>query len=222
MRRHLFQAAAFGLLIFSTLARPMAGQTADQPAAPPDPPCQGGVWWADSDADYADFDFWVGEWQVFDRESGLLMGLDVIEKLFGGCALHQQWRQLNDRYAVPGMPRRLRGTSHTSLGADGRWHQVWVDNNGSWLPTSGGLDASGTMVLETEWQEFRNRQGQLVRLRHRWQWRPQPDGTIHNWGDIGTPDGDGVKWQRYFDIVYRRNERGGPQAHLDPGDENPS
>lgn len=211
-----------GLLFGSLLAIPAAADS-ERPAPPPpgEPPCVGPVWWADTGATYTDFDFWVGEWQAFDRKSGRLLGLDVIEKDLGGCLLTQRWRQFDDRYKLPGVPHRLRGAAYTSLGVDGLWHQIWVDNSGSWIPVRGGLDADGTMVLESDWQQFSNRQGQTVRLRYRWQWRPKTDGTIHSWGEIGTPDGDGISWVESFDIIYRRNEYGGPQTLLDQGDPSP-
>ena len=79
------------------------------------PPCEGKVWWADSTAGREDFDFWVGEWQVFDRESGLLVGFDDVEKVFGGCAVRQHWRHMNDAYTLPGAPWRMQGGSHTTL-----------------------------------------------------------------------------------------------------------
>lgn len=210
------------LLLASLLGTPALAQSTP-PAPPPSatPPCQGAVWWADTGATYADFDFWVGEWQAFDRKSGRLLGLDVIEKDLGGCLLTQRWRQFDDRYKLPGVSHRLRGAAYTSLGVDGRWHQIWVDNSGSWIPVRGGLDTEGTMVLESDWQQFTNRQGQTVRLRYRWQWHPRADGTIHSWGEIGTPDDDAIAWTPSFDILYRRNEYGGPQTQLDQGKPSP-
>ncbi len=218
------------MFIASLLAQ--AAWPQDQQNAPSSP-CAGDIWWADSNATWSDFDFWVGEWLVVDRASGKLMGFDQVEKVNGGCALSQRWHQMNDRFAVPGSPRRLSGGSRTSLGVDGRWHQIWMDNNGSWIPVAGGLEPDGTMRLESEWQEFTNRQGQPVRLKYRWQWKPLADGTIHNWGEVGVPedsrvskdsgaskdsgDSGSIQWQKSFDILYQRNERGGPTLRLDSG-----
>ena len=174
-----------------------------------EPPCQGGVWWTESNATYADFDFWVGEWQVYERETGLLMGFDEITKVFGGCALSQHWRQMHDRYSLPGAPQRMEGGSHTALGADGRWHQTWLANTGSNITLSGQITDEGVMVLESDWIEYRTRRGQDVRVKHRWHWEPQDDGSIHNWGFTRRGDGEGSDWIKYYDIVYRRNAPGG-------------
>lgn len=187
---------------------------ADQAALQPPPPCQGKVWWAESDAAYSDFDFWVGEWQVYERATDVLMGFDQITKAFNGCALSQHWRQMHDRYAAPGSTLRLQGGSHTALGADGRWHQTWIGNDGSNIPLSGGLNKDGVMVLESDWIEFTNRQGQAVKYRNRWHWAPQEDGSIHNWGQAQSGNPDKPEWVTVYDIVYRRNSTGGPTAQL--------
>ena len=174
-------------------------------------PCSGPVWWAKSEATFADFDFWEGKWMVFDRASGLMVGFDTIEKGLQGCVLIQHWQHLNDIYTTPGTAFRMEGRSHTALGADGKWHQVWVANNGSYLPLSGGLQEDGSMVLETDWIEFNDRQGTLRRSKHRWHWQPMANGNIHNWGFNKQGDGE---WTQYFDIEYRRNVPGGPTANL--------
>ena len=202
------------------LAMAIAGApalSAQSDGAAPPVPCTGGAWWAESNATYTDFDFWVGEWQVYDRATQELMGYDRIEKDFGGCSLRQVWRQLNDR--PPGAPRRAHGGSHSTLGPDGRWHQIWLDDLGSFIHTKGRLDADGAMVLESDWVEVTNRQGQPVKLKYRFHWQPKPDGTIHNWGVLATEGGDAPLWQRFFDVDYRRNVAGGPRAKAIVGSE---
>lgn len=184
----------------------------DSQTPPFSPPCEGAVWWAESDASREDFDFWVGEWQVFDRESGLMVGFDDVEKVFGGCALRQRWRHMNDVYTIAGASWRMQGGSHTALGADGLWHQTWIDNNGSRIPMAGQLDDNGVMVLQSDWIEYADRSGNAIRVRHRWHWDPQDDGTIHNWGFQQTESPRKTDWVKYYDIVYRRNAPGGPSA----------
>ena len=49
-------------------------------------PCQGSPWWVETDAKFSDFDFWLGEWQVYDAASGELRGFDDVKKdLEGLC-----------------------------------------------------------------------------------------------------------------------------------------
>ncbi len=180
-------------------------------------PCEGEIWWAETDATFADFDFWVGEWQIYDRATGVLLGFDEIEKDFEGCVIRQHWRQMNDRFALPGAPWRYAGGSVTAIASDGRWQQNWLDNVGGNLLLTGGFDREGTMVLKSSWIEFTTPDGQVVRQRYRWHWAPQEDGTILNWGFVKvTVDGvpEQAPWQQYFDIVYARNAPGGPAFQL--------
>lgn len=125
-----------------------------------EPPCASTVWWADSGARHSDFDFWVGEWMVFDRQSGRLNGIDIIEKDLGGCAIKQRWRHMNDDYSLRGAGWRMQGTSSSGIAADGLWHQQWLDNNGGYLMMVGKLNAQGEMVMESDWLEFTDRGGQ--------------------------------------------------------------
>ena len=207
------------IALFLSVVTHAAASSETQPLDKNDfvPPCQGDVWWAETDATFADFDFWVGEWQIHDRESGVLLGFDEIEKDFEGCVIRQHWRQMNDRFALPGAPFRYAGGSVTALASDGRWQQNWLDNGGGNLLLRGGFDDEGVMVLRSTWIEFTLPSGQVVRQRYRWHWAPQEDGTILNWGFVKqTVDGapDPAPWQQYFDIIYTRNAPGGSSFQL--------
>ncbi|GAG23114.1 unnamed protein product, partial [marine sediment metagenome] len=41
-------------------------------------------------ADHRAFDFWVGQWVVYDP-AGNVVGNNTIELVLGGCALHESW-----------------------------------------------------------------------------------------------------------------------------------
>jgi len=83
-----------------------------------------------------DFDFWVGEWDVFGPE-GPHVGTNGVTVLFGG-ALAERWRG----------DRGVEGHSLNAYDAPAdRWHQTWVDSTGGLLLLDGGL-LDGAMVLE--------------------------------------------------------------------------
>ncbi|MBI1391806.1 MAG: hypothetical protein GC152_03590 [Alphaproteobacteria bacterium] len=88
------------------------------------PPCEGTPSWVDTDAKFSDWDFWIGEWQVFAADSGELRGFDDIKKDFGGCVIRQHWRQMDDLFSLPGSPWRLQGSSVTGITAEGVWRQT--------------------------------------------------------------------------------------------------
>ena len=77
-----------------------------------------------------DFDFWVGDWEVTNQATGELAGYNLIEIEIGG-------RVLVERYSTPG------GFAGMSLNAydagSDRWHQCWMDSEGTVLDLYGGL-----------------------------------------------------------------------------------
>src|ERR1700743_3204919 len=83
-----------------------------------------------------DFDFWVGECEVF-GPLGRKLGENTVARLFDGLALSEHWRGAG---GVEG--RSLNVYDEPS----GRWHQTWVDSGGGLLLLDGGL-VSGSMRL---------------------------------------------------------------------------
>ncbi|MBI1391807.1 MAG: hypothetical protein GC152_03595 [Alphaproteobacteria bacterium] len=63
------------------------------------------------------------------------------------------------------------------------------------------------MTLTSEWYEIKRPDGSTVRLRNIWNWAPQDDGAIKNWGFIQRDD-ENAELRKYFDIVYRKNAIG--------------
>src|SRR5688572_16441717 len=47
-------------------------------------------------AEYHQFDFWLGDWQVFDHSTGKLIGFDRVERQLMGCAVVQNLVWLSD------------------------------------------------------------------------------------------------------------------------------
>ena len=141
-------------------------------------------------APFTDFDFWVGDWVAFDYDTGVVQGIDRIEKINNGCVILQKWSQMTDRYRAPGADFKYGGISmNTVIGtSDGpRWQQNWVSNYGGMVTLTGGLDAEGRMVIETA--EFPVQNNQIAK--RIWYWEPEEDGTIHSWGEIYLRDPDG-------------------------------
>ncbi|GAB4528776.1 MAG: hypothetical protein Tsb0010_11140 [Parvularculaceae bacterium] len=134
-----------------------------------------------------DFDFWLGDWVVFDWDTGVLQGVDRVTKANNGCVLMQDWAQMTDRFRAPGADFRYAGVSMSSVLPDGRWQQVWVGNYGGTIVVTGGLDEAGRMVLESEPQT--SPQGQV--FYRRWHWRKFDDGTLRSWGEIRVRNADG-------------------------------
>jgi hypothetical protein len=146
-------------------------------------------------AEARQFDFWVGEWEVFDPE-GRKVGENSIRLAHGGWVLIERWRGAGG----------LTGSSLSAFHAatPQHWTQYWADSSGGELFMKGRL-VSGSMVLE---ERSTDAQGRPVVQRTTW--TPNPGGTLRqHWQ---TSHDGGASWQTTFDGTYRRK----------PGDPCPS
>jgi hypothetical protein len=75
-----------------------------------------------SNSDYHKLDFWVGTWDVYDNHNGTLNGTDVVEKIVGGCAIVENWKEADGS----GEGKSLFYYQPTRK----RWKQVWVTDAG--------------------------------------------------------------------------------------------
>jgi hypothetical protein len=138
------------------------------------------------------FDFWVGDWDVFDAR-GKKAGTNVIEPILKGCALRESWA------GVGGM----HGTSLNIYDArDGQWHQTWVDNRGRLLELAGTF-RQGSMVLEGAAPA--EEPGRVVR--HRITWSPLDGGRVRQLWEASSDDG--TSWTVLFDGTYVPRGSGG-------------
>jgi hypothetical protein len=170
-QRLIFAAALFA-------ATPAIAQTAPAPATPPANPC--------ADAQHHAFDFWVGKWDVTPFAGGPLVAHSLIESLYGGCAIRENW-----------MP--LKGTGGGSLSnydsGDGKWHQTWVDSSGT-RAVFDGEARDGTMVLTGQWRASGPKgEDGITRMTY----SPQPGGAVRQKGEFST---DGKSWIVTFDFLY--------------------
>lgn len=171
----------FALLLILCAAFPASAQTA-APAPAPAPAC--------SASEYRQFDFWVGDWDVFQTGSSKPVARSLIERLYDGCAVRENWMPLT---------RPGGGSLNSFTPSDRKWHQVWVDSQGSWVAFSGAL-AAGSMVLQTEPSDPDE---SITRMT----FSPQDDGSVRQLGEV-SKDG-GKSWVRSFDFTYRRRDSAG-------------
>ena len=157
-----------------------------------------------ADEAHRGFDFWLGDWQVFDAKTGELAGFDRITRTLDGCAVRQEWTQFKDEFRPDGADARLRGESLFFVMKDGRWRQTWVDTSGFSVQLSGGYDPeTDEIVLDSEAAPYPGRDGGFVSVFFRWRWRANEDGTVRSWGFTKvTEDGE---WEPSFDNIYRPN-----------------
>ena len=95
------------------------------------------------DAPHRQFDFWVGRWDVSPTGSSRIVAHSQIERLYGGCAIRENWMPLS--------PAGGDGGSLSSyVPTDQAWRQTWVDSSGSRAEFKGGWTGQA-MVLTGPW-----------------------------------------------------------------------
>lgn len=140
---------------------------------------------------FGDFDFWVGEWNVYSNDDERqLFGTNRITKHHGDCLLKEDWQGAS-------------GSSGFSVNyynsVKKTWRQVWIANGYS-IDYTGGLDADGAMVLEGSIYSY----GPDTEQAFRGTWTPQDDGSVVQLFEIFDAEND--RWNLWFEGLYVRAE----------------
>ena len=134
---------------------------------------------------FRQFDFWVGDWDV--TVNGKPAGTNLVTLEEGRCVVHEHWKG-------------AKGGTGQSFNfydrQDGKWHQVWVANDGSTLFLTGGYENNVLTLAGTSKQE----DGSTVL--NRISFRNNPDHSVRQLWET-SPDG-GVTWTAVFDGLYKR------------------
>jgi hypothetical protein len=139
-----------------------------------------------SAAESRQFDFWVGDWDVF-TANGKLAGTNRIETIYG-CALHESWKSAG-----------VQGQSLNVYDADrGVWHQTWIDSTGSLLVIEGKF-GGGAMTMSDVTLPGKKDAKAVNEIT----WTPQPDGSVRQHWRVSA-DG-GKTWSTSFDGKYVRS-----------------
>jgi hypothetical protein len=135
--------------------------------------------------EYRQFDFWAGDWDVFDVGSPIQVARARVDRILDGCVLREDYRGSNGHH----------GESFTIYDASRKvWHQSWVTNRGELLVIEGTMEGD-TMVLGGE----DHAKGALVRG----EWKRE-SGNVRETAATST-DG-GKTWKPWFDLVFRRHK----------------
>lgn len=141
-----------------------------------DPPC--------SQSEYRQFDFWIGEWDVYGQD-GSYQGSNTVKQLLNACVLMENW-------TGAGLSR---GKSFNTYNPQTKtWKQVWVDNFGS------------TIQFEGAWKDKAMRlKGQRLgpqgdTIYDKLEFHPHPEkGEVHQ---IWTASKDRKTWNELFYGIY--------------------
>lgn len=138
---------------------------------------------------YHEFDFWLGDWDVFELDGTAPVARTQVERALDGCALRERYESTDG----------MRGESLSAYDATRHlWQQSWFTNRGQLLVIEGRRNADA-MVLEGS---RTNADGlELVRGT----WKPESGGVRET--AVISSDG-GKTWKPWFDLIFRKHSKG--------------
>ena len=140
-------------------------------------------------AEYRQFDFWVGSWDVYQTGGSQLVAHSLIESVYNGCGVRENW--------MPLKAENSGGSLNIYVPSEKMWRQTWIDSSGARVDFKGGL-VGAAMVLEGYWQDFlAPGKGALVRMTY----SSSADGSVRQFGEAS--EDNGKSWHPNFDFTYR-------------------
>lgn len=134
--------------------------------------------------EYRQFDFWIGQWDVFGK-GGAQVGTSHVDLILGDCVVSENWTDAGGK----------EGKSYNKYNAPlKRWEQYWVDQYGSTTFYIGNLEGPNMVFLADQVDAA----GKTSKLRMTF--FPLAGGKVRQFGETST---DGEKtWTTTFDLTY--------------------
>ncbi|MBT8063316.1 MAG: hypothetical protein KJO85_11575 [Gammaproteobacteria bacterium] len=174
------------LLTFIALAGGFSFATLAQESSPPAPPPP----FCENNPGFNDFDFWVGEWNVYSNdENRIFAGTNSITKHYNNCLIKEQWEGANGGGFSINFYNPVRG----------QWRQVWVANGYS-IDYAGGLNDEGAMVMKGEIDGYQTN----TKTKFRGKWTAEDNGDVIQ--RFETYDAANDAWNLWFEGRYVRKE----------------
>lgn len=131
--------------------------------------------------EHRQFDFWVGAWEVENTKDGKPAGKSLVEALYDGCGVRENWKS----------PRVSGGSLNMYDREDKVWKQNWIDSTGGRLDFTGGWTGQA-MVLTAKGP------GAWSRMT----FTPNADGSVRQFGEASSDQG--ATWTADYDFTYRK------------------
>lgn len=136
---------------------------------------------------YHQFDFWLGEWDVYMYGTDQLVGKSHIMSINDSTALLENYTSTNADMPFSGK------SVNTYNRKKGKWQQFWTDSWGTVLELEGGIK-NGIMVLEATVDTTFNRIT----------WEEIDNGAVRQIWTITSDGGD--TWKTIYDGEYRKRK----------------
>lgn len=135
---------------------------------------------------HAQFDFWVGDWEVF-NENGDRIGENLVEKLEDNCILNENWKGA----------KGSTGKSYNYYDpSDDTWNQLWISNSGTILKLK-GTASKDKMTLKSEL--IKGKKGEFY---NQITWIKNEDDSVTQLWEVYDPQGNLLN--EAFKGIYRK------------------
>jgi tetratricopeptide (TPR) repeat protein len=136
------------------------------------------------------FDFWIGEWDVYQNGTMALAGHSLVQNIAGGCSLLENWT------SVVGAHHGKSLNYYDTLKQN--WEQVWVGSGGDIQHFTDGVYKDS--VMQFAFRQVRN--GKTMQGRFRFYYL-----SANQVRQLSELSGDGgVNWQVQYDFIYKRKQ----------------
>jgi len=148
-----------------------------------------------TDPVYRQFDFWIGEWDVY-AKNGKKAGDSKIDLILDSCIILENWKSANVSQGVYYAGKSFNTYNSTSK----QWQQTWVDNVGGSTEFLEGHFENNKMIFQTKPFQFSK---DTVAVRRLTFYNLDVD-KVRQHGEI-SKDG-GRTWSTEYDLQYRRKK----------------
>lgn len=135
--------------------------------------------------EHRQFDFWLGDWDVFEADGVTKAAQVHVERALDGCALRELYEDGTG----------MKGESLSAYDATRKvWHQTWMTDRGQILMIEGKMQGDA-MVLSGTYREADGKQALARGI-----WKPVSNGVRET--AVTSTDG-GKTWTPWFDLIFR-------------------
>jgi hypothetical protein len=141
-----------------------------------------------TDTMYRQFDFWIGEWEVFGPKGKA--GTSRIERILDSCIILENWASARAGYSGKSFNTYNRSTK--------QWQQTWVDNSGGSTEYLRGHAEKDKMIFYADNNRGKDGKNFLRRL----SFYKLGSDKVRQHGE--RSDDGGTTWTTEYDLEYRR------------------
>ena len=138
-----------------------------------------------------EFDFWIGDWDVYPTGGSQIVGSSKVEMEAGGCFILENWTAI-------GYPNTGKSMNFVDP-ATNKWKQVWVGSGGAVTEYVNGVYKDSVMEFESS---SSNAQGNT---KIRFRFFNQGTNQVRQFQESSTDDGK--TWSVNYDLTYVRKKK---------------